>query len=124
MRRMTRNPLRLLDCKEEGCRAVMKDAPQIVDWLDEECKAHFMELIEYLDEVGVLYVLNPHLVRGWITTREPCLCGARSGRQCSRGAQSALAAGGRYDGLVEMMGGARTRRRWDLPSGLSAPFWR
>ncbi len=106
IRRMTKNPLRLLDCKEEACRAIMKDAPQIVDWLDEESKAHFMELIEYLDEVGVPYVLNPHLVRGLdYYTRTVFEVVPDRGDDALLGAQSALAAGGRYDSLVELMGG-------------------
>ncbi len=106
LRRMTRNPLRLLDCKEEACRAIMKDAPQIVDWLDEESKAHFMELIEYLDEVEVPYVLNPHLVRGLdYYTRTVFEVVPDRGDDAPLGAQSALAAGGRYDSLMELMGG-------------------
>lgn len=106
VRRMTKNPLRLLDCKVEGCREVMKDAPQIVDWLDDASREHFMELIEYLDEVGIPYVLNPHLVRGLdYYNRTVFEVVPDRGNDAPPGSQSALAAGGRYDELVEMMGG-------------------
>ena len=105
-RRMTKNPLRLLDCKEEGCREIMKEAPQIVDWLDDASREHFMELIEYLDEVGIPYVLNPHLVRGLdYYNRTVFEIVPDRGNEAEPGSQSALAAGGRYDELVEMMGG-------------------
>lgn len=106
-RRLSKNPLRLLDCKVEGCRTVMKDAPQIVDWLDDASKKHFMELIEYLDEISVPYVLNPHLVRGldYYTRTVFEVVPDRGEDSEELGSQSALAAGGRYDGLVEQMGG-------------------
>ncbi|HBU28206.1 TPA: histidine--tRNA ligase [Candidatus Uhrbacteria bacterium] len=106
MRRMAKNPLRLLDCKVEACHAIMKNAPQIVDWLDDPSRDHFMELIEYLDEVGVPYVLNPHLVRGLdYYNRTVFEIVPDRGDDAESGSQSALAAGGRYDELVEMMGG-------------------
>ena len=106
-RRLSRNPLRLLDCKIEECRTVMRDAPQIVDWLDDASKNHFMQLIEYLDEIGVPYVLNPHLVRGldYYTRTVFEVVPDRGEDGAELGSQSALAAGGRYDGLVEQMGG-------------------
>ena len=63
-RRIKTNPLRLLDCKQEDCAAVSKDAPQIVDYLDETCKKHFKGLLEFLDELGVPYLLDHRLVRG------------------------------------------------------------
>ncbi|PIR47595.1 histidine--tRNA ligase [Candidatus Uhrbacteria bacterium CG10_big_fil_rev_8_21_14_0_10_50_16] len=106
MRRMAKNPLRLLDCKVPACHEVMKNAPQIVDWLDDPSRDHFMELIEYLDEVGVPYVLNPHLVRGLdYYNRTVFEIVPDRGDDSEPGSQSALAAGGRYDELVEMMGG-------------------
>lgn len=105
-RRLSKNPLRLLDCKEEGCRAVMKEAPQIVDWLDEASKEHFMQLIEYLDELSLPYELNPHLVRGLdYYTRTVFEIVPDRGDGAALGSQSSLGAGGRYDGLVELMGG-------------------
>ncbi|MEK7094536.1 MAG: histidine--tRNA ligase [Patescibacteria group bacterium] len=109
LRRMAKNPLRLLDCKMDSCRAVMKEAPQIVDWLDEVSKAHFMSVIEYLDEVGVPYVLNPYLVRGLDyysrTVFEVVPDREAKAPDEEPGSQSALAAGGRYDGLIELLGG-------------------
>jgi len=105
-RRLSKSPLRLLDCKVEGCSEIMKGAPQIVDWLDEDSKQHFMELIGYLDEIGVPYVLNPHLVRGLdYYNRTVFEIVPDRGDDAELGSQSALAAGGRYDGLVEQLGG-------------------
>ncbi|MBI2476959.1 histidine--tRNA ligase [Candidatus Uhrbacteria bacterium] len=105
-RRLSRNPLRILDCKEPMCREKMKEAPQIVDWLDEQSKEHFMQLIEYLDELSVPYELNPHLVRGLdYYTRTVFEVVPDRGDGAELGSQSALAAGGRYDGLIELMGG-------------------
>lgn len=105
-RRLSRNPLRLLDCKQEGCREVMKEAPQILDWLDDPSRKHFMELIEYLDEVSIPYVLNPHLVRGLdYYNRTVFEIVPNRGDDAELGSQSALCAGGRYDGLVETLGG-------------------
>jgi len=104
--RLSKSPLRLLDCKNEGCKEVMKDAPQIIDWLDDASKDHFMHLLEYLDEVGVPYVLNPHLVRGLdYYSRTVFEVVPDRGEDADLGSQSALAAGGRYDGLVEQLGG-------------------
>jgi histidyl-tRNA synthetase len=80
------------------------EAPQIVDWLDEESKAHFTRVLEYLDEVGVRYELDPYLVRGLdYYTKTVFEWYAESEDQ--ELAQSALGAGGRYDGLVEVLGG-------------------
>lgn len=105
-RRLVKNPLRLLDCKVEGCKALRQDAPQILDWLDDECKAHFMGVLEFLDALEVSYVLNPQLVRGldyytrtvfeiWVANKEDA-------------GQISLGGGGRYDTLVETLGGQPT----------------
>jgi histidyl-tRNA synthetase len=105
-RRLVKNPLRLLDCKNQSCQFVKSQAPQIIDYLDEDCKNHFMKVVGYLDELNVSYKLNPYLVRGldyytktvfeiWPTEKE-------------EGSQSVLAGGGRYDGLIEMLGGRVT----------------
>lgn len=106
-RRMLKNPLRVLDCKEEGCQPVKESAPQILDFLDESSKEHFMKVLEYLDEMAVPYVLTPHLVRGLDyyahTVFEFYLADQEDGRR-----QSALGGGGRYDGLVELLGGRPT----------------
>jgi len=103
-RRLNKNPLRLLDSKEEYMPDLLKEAPQILDWLDEESKTHFMQVLDYLDGSEIPYLLNQHLVRGldyytrtvfefWLSNDE----GDR--------AQNALGGGGRYDGLVELLGG-------------------
>lgn len=106
-KRLLKNPLRLLDSKDPAMQELKAEAPQIVDWLDEESKAHFMRVLEYLDEVGVPYQLDPYLVRGldyytktvfeWYASSED-----------QELAQSALGGGGRYDGLVEQLGGRPT----------------
>ncbi|MBI2064207.1 MAG: histidine--tRNA ligase, partial [Candidatus Yanofskybacteria bacterium] len=62
--RFKTNILRMLDCKEEGCKEIAKDAPQMIDYLDDECKRHLKHVLEFLDEAKVPYILNPHLVRG------------------------------------------------------------
>ncbi|MBT6254196.1 histidine--tRNA ligase [Candidatus Uhrbacteria bacterium] len=118
-RRLSRNPLRLLDCKQDACRVIMKDAPQIIDWLDEDSKQHFMQLIEYLDEISVPYVLNPHLVRGLdYYNRTVFEVVPDRGDDADLGSQSALAAGGRYDGLVEQMGGREETAAVGLAVGI------
>ena len=102
LNRLAKNPLRLLDCKEESCQKVKEEAPQILDYLDDECKKHFMKVLEYLDELNVPYVLNPRIVRGLDyynrTVFEYWSTDDIEGK-------NALGAGGRYDGLVELMGG-------------------
>ena len=64
-RRLARNPLRVLDCKNPECQPIKEGAPQILDSLDDDSKNHFMRVLEYLDEAGVAYSLNPFLVRGF-----------------------------------------------------------
>ena len=102
-RRLTKNPLRLLDCKEEADRELALQAPQLVDFLCEQCKEHFVRLLEYLDEVELAYQLNPYLVRGldYYTRTVFEVWGADEGK-------SALAAGGRYDNLIAELGGQNT----------------
>ncbi len=106
-KRLVKNPLRLLDCKEEGCVALRGEAPQIVDFLNEESKNHFVRVLEYLDEMEVPYQLNPHLVRGFDYYTHTVF-EAYGTEEGERGAQAAMAAGGRYDGLVEQLGGLPT----------------
>lgn len=100
-----RSPLRLLDCKQEQCQPVKAEAPQFVDHLCEACRDHLMKILEYLDELDIPYVLNPHLVRGFDyytrTVFEIWSGDDESGR-------TALAGGGRYDRLVEILGGRPT----------------
>ena len=104
--RLTKNPLRLLDCKEEQCQPVKETAPQIIDWLEESSKSYFMKVLEYLDELSIPYLLDPYLVRGLDyythTVFELYPVGGTAG------AQSELGGGGRYDGLIEEMGGKTT----------------
>lgn len=101
VRRLESNPLRILDSKNEQTQRVLDDAPSLDDYLDEESKNHFAELKALLDAAGVEYTINPRLVRGldyysktvfeWVTKE--------------LGAQGTVCAGGRYDGLVEQLGG-------------------
>jgi len=103
-RRMHTNPLRVLDTKNADIQAILVDAPQLSDYLDEDSKAHFAGLCELLDAAGIEYQVNQRLVRGldyynrtvfeWITE--------------SLGAQGTVCGGGRYDGLVEQLGGKAT----------------
>jgi histidyl-tRNA synthetase len=105
-RRVKENPLRILDCKEEKCQNAKTQAPQIVDHLCDECKAHFKEVLEYLEEIGLSYRLNPYLVRGLDyysrTVFEICQDGKDGAPM------AALGGGGRFDGLVKMLGGKDT----------------
>ncbi|MBP0967935.1 MAG: histidine--tRNA ligase, partial [Oscillospiraceae bacterium] len=99
--RLVRNPMRLLDCKSPEDQAIAKDAPVILDYLCGDCKAHFEAVKQHLTAMGAEYVINPKIVRGldyytktvfeFITT--------------SIGAQGTVCAGGRYDGLIEELGG-------------------
>jgi histidyl-tRNA synthetase len=102
--RYKRNPLRLLDCKQESCQAVIATAPSIVDYLCDDCRKHFDDLRRYLSALGIPYELTPHLVRGLdYYTRTVFEVQPRGG-----GAQSTIGAGGRYDGLIEEIGGKPT----------------
>ncbi len=123
-RRLRDNPLRILDCKEEKCQRVKSQAPQIIDHLCEECHNHFKEVLEFLDELGLPYRLNPYLVRGldYYTktvfeifsseeekkTKEEK---AQTENSFSEGlslVKNALVGGGRYDKLVKILGGRET----------------
>ena len=133
-RRIRENPLRTLDCKEEKCQRVRAQAPQIIDHLCEECKSHFKSLLEFLDEADLPYHLDPYLVRGLdyytktvfeIYSEKPAeaikeaaqkgaslsprLRESEAGDPLGRGEEtvqrSALVGGGRYDGLVKLLGG-------------------
>ncbi|MDO6497672.1 histidine--tRNA ligase [Photobacterium sanguinicancri] len=103
-RRMHTNPLRVLDTKNPAVQEILVDAPKLSEYLDEESKEHFAGLCELLDAAGIEYQVNERLVRGldyynrtvfeWVTE--------------SLGAQGTVCAGGRYDGLVEQLGGKAT----------------
>lgn len=100
-RRLDTNPLRILDSKNPALRAVIAGAPSLLDHLDPESQTHFAELKALLDAAGIAYQINPRLVRGldyycktvfeWVTD--------------TLGAQGTICAGGRYDGLIEQLGG-------------------
>lgn len=106
-RRLQKNPLRLLDSKEEETMKLLEGAPQILNWLDEKSKEHFMKVIEFLDEVEIPYVLNPYLVRG-LDYYTHTVFEFTSAGDVGEKAQSALGGGGRYDGLVGLLGGRPT----------------
>lgn len=101
-RRIDTNPLRVLDCKEESCRQATASAPLSVDHLCTPCQEHFDAVRRLLDRVGVGYEVDGRLVRGldyYVRT-------AFELQSAALGAQSAVVGGGRYDGLVELLGGA------------------
>ena len=102
--RFERNPLRLLDCKNEHCHALAEDAPRITDCLCDECRTHFAEVQSYLTAAGVPFELDANLVRGLDYYTKT----AFEVKYTPLGAQSAVAGGGRYDGLVEEVGGPPT----------------
>jgi histidyl-tRNA synthetase len=103
-KRLNTNPLRILDSKEQSTQALLNDAPNLIDYLDEDAATHFSELRAILDAAGIEYVVNPRLVRGldyynktvfeWTTDK--------------LGAQGTVCAGGRYDGMVKQLGGKPT----------------
>ncbi|MEN9558324.1 MAG: histidyl-tRNA synthetase [Candidatus Parcubacteria bacterium] len=106
-KRLLKNPLRLLDSKDPGMDELKAEAPQIVDWLDEASKAHFMRVLEYLDEAGAAYQLDPYLVRGldYYTQTVFEILPVVDTPESSTGS---FAGGGRYDGLLELLGGRPT----------------
>ncbi len=105
-RRLKENPLRILDCKEEKCRSIRAEAPQIIDHLCEQCHIHFKQVLEFLDELELPYTLNPYLVRGFdYYTKTVFEIVEKSENGASQGS---LVGGGRYDGLVKLLGGRDT----------------
>ena len=102
--RLVKNPLRILDTKNQALQDVLDGAPKLLDYLDDESREHFAQLCALLDAVGIQYEINPKLVRGldyynktvfeWVTS--------------ALGAQGTVCGGGRYDGLVEQLGGHAT----------------
>jgi histidyl-tRNA synthetase len=102
--RFRKNPLRLLDCKVEGCRPIIAGAPPFTDYLCRECAQHFQELRSYLKALAIPYTLNPRLVRGLdYYTRTVFEI-----QPPEQGAQNTVGAGGRYDGLIEELGSKPT----------------
>ena len=102
--RMVRNPLRLLDCKEPACKLIADEAPRISDYLCPACQEHFQEVQAQLNLLGIPFTLNHKLVRGldYYTRTVFEILPQREG------GQSAIVGGGRYDGLIEQIGGRPT----------------
>lgn len=104
--RLERNPLRVLDCKNPGCQSVAKDAPNILEYLCQPCRVHFDEVKRGLSVLGIPYQVNPRLVRGLdYYTRTAFEAIVQSP---ALGTASTVSGGGRYDGLIESLGGAAT----------------
>jgi histidyl-tRNA synthetase len=101
---LERNPLRLLDCKNEVCQPIIAAAPQIIDYLCPECAEHFATVRGYLDKLGRPYTINHRLVRGLDYYTKTVFEVWAEGI----GAQNAVCGGGRYDGLAEELGGPPT----------------
>ncbi len=99
-----RNPLRMLDTKDESLRAKLADAPNIRDYLEDESRTHFEQVLERLNVLGVSYAIEPRLVRGLDYYTRTVF----EVNSSELGAQSALCGGGRYDKLVEQLGGSPT----------------
>ena len=102
--RLHRNPLRLLDCKVEGCQVIGEGAPNIIEYLCADCAEHFSQVKHYLDKLEITYKLNPRLVRGFDYYTRTVFEVVSS----ELGSQNAIGAGGRYDGLVQELGGKET----------------
>ena len=101
LERLDKNPLRILDCKNPDCKEVAKDAPVVLDYLCDDCKAHFEGLKKRLAALGVPYTVNPRIVRGldyYVRTVFEFV-------SSDLGAQSTVCGGGRYDGLIKSLGG-------------------
>ncbi len=105
-KRIAKNPLRVLDCKNTDCQNVLEEAPQIIDWLSEPSKNYFMKVLEYLDEVEVPYVLQSTLVRGLDYYTDTVFEFYED--NVEQESQNALGGGGRYDLLVKELGGQDT----------------
>lgn len=104
-RRLSKNPLRLLDCKKPTCVPLTEQAPKSQDYLCEECAAHFAQLRRYLEALGLPYVLNHRLVRGLDYYTKTVFEIAPEGEVL---AQATVGGGGRYDKLIEQLGGPPT----------------
>ena len=102
--RFEKNPLRMLDCKEEGCKAITAGAPKILDYLCPDCAAHFQKVKELLAASGIEYVVDPNIVRGLDYYTRTVFEFVSD----SIGAQGTVCAGGRYDGLIVGLGGPST----------------
>lgn len=108
--RLTKNPMRIFDCKNKNCRELFTSLPYLIDSLCDSCKSHFIKVLENLDELRLPYNLNPKLVRGldYYTGTVFEFWPTREGLSEDEKARIALAAGGRYDRLVQELGGKLT----------------
>lgn len=102
--RLEKNPMRILDCKSPICSKIAQDAPKMVDYLCEECSDHFEKVKKYLDINGIEYTVNPKIVRGLDYYTKTVFEFIATGI----GAQGTVCGGGRYDGLIEELGGTKT----------------
>jgi len=107
-KRFKNNPLRLLDCKEEKCQRLASNAPQMFDNLCDDCRDHFKELLEILDELDIPYELNSRIVRGLDYYNRTVFEIWPTGVDADQIAQGSYGGGGRYDGLAEVLGGQPT----------------
>ena len=99
--RLDRNPMRILDCKSPVCSEIAKDAPKVLDFLCDDCKEHFEAVKKYLDAMEIDYIVNPTIVRGLDYYTKTVFEFVST----SIGAQGTVCGGGRYDGLIEELGG-------------------
>ncbi|HDH99196.1 MAG TPA: histidine--tRNA ligase [bacterium] len=102
-RRLKESSWRVLDCKEEKCQAVINKAPQMLDYLCEICHKHFKSVLEFLDELSIPYILEPHLVRGLDYYTKTVFEIVEMGKEGK--SFGTLVGGGRYDNLVKILGG-------------------
>lgn len=102
--RLEKNPMRILDCKSPVCKEIAKDAPAIIDYICEDCSAHFESVKKYLDKMNIEYVVNPRIVRGLDYYTRTVFEFVST----EIGAQGTVCGGGRYDGLLEELGGPHT----------------
>lgn len=102
--RLDRNPMRILDCKSPVCSEIAKDAPVVLDYLCDECREHFEKTKRYLDASNIEYIVNPQIVRGLDYYTKTVFEFVSD----SIGSQGTVCGGGRYDGLIEELGGQHT----------------
>lgn len=102
--RLDKNPMRILDCKSPVCSELAKDAPVVLDYICDDCKTHFEGLKKHLDAMGIAYQVNPTIVRGLDYYTRTVFEFVATGI----GAQGTVCGGGRYDGLIELLGGQPT----------------
>ena len=102
--RLDRNPMRIIDCKVSDCHEIAKDAPRMIDYLCDDCRAHFDSVKKYLDAMGIAYTVNPSIVRGLDYYTRTVFEFISN----DLGAQSTICGGGRYDGLFKQLGGPDT----------------